>query len=103
MSLNYQTPSTIAINALTNRGFVGTDNDDLELIALVTDIVDGVLEGERRDLRSLSELLQALIINIPHTCHTDEHCCSLHQAHKRAADEVAQAVQAVVDLIGSED
>lgn len=30
----------------------------------------------------------SIVENVPHSCVSDEHCCALHEAHKRAAAEI---------------
>ena len=50
MSLNTQAPINIVINGLVNRGIDPT-TVDRQLFNAVVGIVDGVLEGERIDLR----------------------------------------------------
>lgn len=109
MSLSYQTPEQIAINSLRNRdklpifeiGAKGVEcTEEMDLIRLVTDIVDGMLEGERRDLKQLQGALDHIIRNTPHSCQTEEHCCALHAAHKAAAEKTAEHVQWMIDKIG---
>lgn len=103
MNPNHQTADTIAINALLNRGYRVVNDDQVRLIRLVSDIISGVLEGERRDLANLSARVQHIIRNVPHSCQTDTHCCALHQAHERAAEGVKQAIEELMTRVGGGD
>lgn len=109
MSLNYQKPEVLALSALRSRGKLkGLNNSEMNaveisLLSTVIDIVDGVLEGERIDLRGLRNDLDHIIRNTPHSCQTQEHCCALHAAHKAAAEAAQQHVQSIIDKIGKGD
>ena len=105
---NYNTPHHMAINALMNRDKIpvmeagGWSENELRLIQLVTDIIDGVLEGERMDLRHLRVTLPATIRNTPHSCQTEEHCCALHAAHAAAAEKVIEVLEYTINKVGKD-
>lgn len=100
MSSNHLKPEDVMINGLINRSI-----DPLKLDGHLRDaivgIVDGVLEGERRDLKWLKQILPSAVRNTPHSCETEEHCCALHAAHKAAAEKVEQILQEMIEHVGS--
>lgn len=103
MSYNRQTAKEVALDGL-KREFPGWTNEmvmkQTSFVSLVKDIVEGVYEGERRDLTFLKSHLSSLVRHTAHSCVSDEHCCALHAAHKAAAEEVEKEIQKLIDEIG---
>lgn len=57
------------------------------------------LEAKKELAKELKNSLPHIITNTPHSCHTEEHCCSLHAAHRAAADKVEERLQTILDKV----
>jgi hypothetical protein len=96
--MNRQSPHETAFHGLRSRGIL-TEEIDLKFLYAV----EGIIEGDRTEslmvLRRLKNYLPSVIRNTPHSCMTEEHCCSLHAAHNEAAEKVEQIIQAEIEKL----
>ena len=74
-----------------NRGFA-TENLNMPTIHATMGIVEGERYAFVKVLRKLQRDLPNAVRSTPHSCHTEEHCCSLHAAHKAAAEVIEKLI-----------